>query len=205
MDKIIDMKKLLVLSITIVLCIMSGCSKAQTVSPQKTLIVYLSRTKNTKAVAEIIHDYIGGTLTELELQTPYPEDYKTTAQQVVDENERGYLPPLKTKIDSIQKYDLIFVGFPTWDMKMSPPMKSFLHQYDLSGKTVVPFNTNADYGIGSGFQTVKQLCPNSKVVEVYSTNGGIERDGVLFVTKDEKRKEAQAVIKKWLQRIKIME
>ena len=34
------------------------------------LIVYLSRTNNTKAVAEMIHDEVGGTLVALELENP---------------------------------------------------------------------------------------------------------------------------------------
>jgi hypothetical protein len=34
-----------------------------------------------------------------------------------------------------------------------------LHQYSLNGKTIIPFNTNAGYSVGSGFQTVKELCP----------------------------------------------
>ena len=38
------------------------------------LIVYLSRTENTEAIAEIIHQQVGGDLVELELETPYPED-----------------------------------------------------------------------------------------------------------------------------------
>jgi hypothetical protein len=46
---------------------------------------------------------IGGTLVPLELETPYPTDYNATAQQVERENETGYLPPLKTKIDRIEK------------------------------------------------------------------------------------------------------
>jgi len=73
-------------------------------------------------------------------------------------------------------------------MQLPPPMKSFLNQYDLSEKTVVPFNTNAGYGIGSSFETVKQLCPNSKVLEGFSTEGGVERDGILFMMEGEKRK-----------------
>jgi flavodoxin len=165
--------------------------------------VYLSRTNNTKTIAEIIHNNTGGTLVALELEKPYPENYKATVQQVVKENETGYLPPLKTKIDSIEKYDVVFVGFPTWGMKMPPPMKSFLHQYDLSNKTVIPFNTNAGYGVGSGFQTVKELCPNSKVLEGFSITGGVERDGVYFVIKGEKAKEAETEVKKWLQKIKV--
>jgi flavodoxin len=166
--------------------------------------VYLSRTKNTKAIAEIIQSNVGGRLVALELEKPYPENYKATVEQVVKENETGYLPPLKTKIDSIEKYAVVFLGFPTWDMKMPPPMKSFLHQYNLSGKTVIPFNTNAGYGVGSGFRTVKELCPDSKVLEGFEMKGGVERDGQYLVIKDEKAKEAETKVKKWLQKIKMI-
>lgn len=142
------MKNIILLSIIIAACVSSGCTNAQSMTSKKILIVYLSRTNNTKAIAEIIQKNVAGTLIALELEKSYPENYKATVQQVVDENASGYLPPLKTKIDSIEKYDTVFVGFPTWDMQMPPPMKSFLHQYDLSGKTVIPLNTNAGYGAG---------------------------------------------------------
>ncbi|MES2645321.1 MAG: flavodoxin [Bacteroidota bacterium] len=170
----------------------------------KILIVYLSRTNNTKVIAEIIQQNVGGTLTALELVTPYPEDYKTIVDQVVRENESGFLPPLKTKIDSIQKYDLVFIGFPTWGMKLPPPIKTFLKQYDLSGKSIVPFNTNAGYGVGSSFETVKAMCPNSKVLEGFEMKGGVERDGVYLAIKDEIRKEAETKVKDWLKKIQLI-
>src|SRR5689334_19806413 len=147
----ISVKNAMLFCVMTSLCIASGFLNAQSILPKKILIVYLSRTNNTKAIAEIIQANVGGTLIALELEKPYPENYPATVQQVVRENETGYLPPLKTKIDSIEKYDIVFLGFPTWDMKMPPPMKTFLHQYDLTGKTVVPFNTNAGYGVGTGF------------------------------------------------------
>jgi len=170
----------------------------------KVLIVYLSRTNNTKAVAEMIQKNMGGKLVALELVTPYPEDYKTTVQQVVRENESGYLPPLKTKIDNIQQYDIVFVGFPTWGMKLPPPMKSFLKDNDLSGKTVIPFNTNGGYGIGSCFQTVEEMCSKSRVLEGFSIGGGQEINGLYLVIKDEKAKEVEIEVKKWLQEIKLV-
>jgi len=170
---------------------------------EKILIVYLSRTNNTKAIAEIIHKNVGGTLVALELEKPYPENYRATVEQVVSENQTGYLPILKTKIDSIQKYDLVFVGFPTWGMKLPPPMKSFLKQYDLSRKTIVPFNTNDGYGIGSSFETVKELCPNSKMLEGFTIKGGVESDGRARLSKVENAKEAEMKVKKWLHEIKL--
>ena len=200
--------------LTLAISLLISCSSSQikevnakkdsTPDPDKVLIVYLSRTNNTKAIAEIIQSNVGGRLVALELEKPYPENYKATVEQVVKENETGYLPPLKTKIDSIEKYDVVFLGFPTWDMKMPPPMKSFLHQYNLSGKTVIPFNTNAGYGVGSGFRTVKELCPDSKILEGFEMKGGVERDGQYLVIKDEKAKEAETKVKKWLQKIKMM-
>ena len=78
---------------------------------KRVLMVYLSRTNNTKAIAEIIHNDAGGTLVALKLEKPYLENYQTVVQQVVNENETGHLPPLKTKIDSIENYDVVFVGF----------------------------------------------------------------------------------------------
>ena len=173
------------------------------IKPDKILIVYLSRTNNTKTIAEIIHKNVGGTLVALELEKPYPENYQATVQQVVKENETGYLPPLKTRIDSIQNYDVVFVGFPTWGMKLPPPMKSFLKQYDLSGKTIVPFNTNDGYGIGSSFDTVKELCPKSKILDGFSIKGGTESDGRARLTKVENAKDAETKVKKWLQEIKL--
>lgn len=198
------MKTAFFLSIIIALCISAGCSNAQSITSKKKLIVYLSRTNNTKAIAEIIHKNIGGTLVALELEKPYPGNYMATVQQVVRENETGYLPPLKTKIDSIQNYDVVFVGFPTWGMKLPPPMKSFLKQYDLSGKTIVPFNTNDGYGIGSSFETVKELCPNSKMLEGFTTKGGVDREDKAFLMKDENRKEAENKVKQWLKKIELM-
>src|SRR5690606_25747816 len=62
------------------------------------LIVYLSRTNNTKAVAEMIQKEVGGDLVALTLTNPYPEDYKTIVDQVEKENESGYLPQLATKV-----------------------------------------------------------------------------------------------------------
>lgn len=175
-----------------------------TVDSSKILIVFLSRTNNTKALAELIQGQVGGRLVALEVEKPYPENYRATVEQVAKENETGYLPPLKTKIDNIQQYEVVFVGFPTWGMQLPPPMKSFLHQYNLKGKTVIPFNSNGGYGIGSTFQTVKELCPNSTVLEGFTTQGGSERDGKLLVIHGDRAKEAGTEVKNWLHKINLL-
>src|SRR5687767_1445605 len=209
------MKRTTVLSLMVltIICLLSSCSRAQQIAAnnqqlpdeKKILIVYLSRTNNTKAIAEFIRQKVGGTMVALELETPYPADYNATVQQVVRENETGYLPPLKTKIDRIEQYDFVFLGFPTWGMQLPPPVKSFLRQHSLKGKTVIPFNTNAGYGEGSSFQTVRELCPQSTVLEGFVTRGGLERDGQNLVIKGARAEEAKKEVESWLRKIKMLQ
>lgn len=175
----------------------------QPVKAQNILIVYLTRTGNTEAVAKMIQEIVGGTLVALELENPYPEDYQATVDQVARENESGYLPPLRNSINNIETYDIVFLGFPTWGMQLPPPMKSFLNEYDLSGKTVIPFNTNGGYGIGRSFQDVEERCTNCTVLEGFSVEGGSERDGILFVMEGDKEVEVRAQVRDWLEKIGI--
>jgi flavodoxin len=164
------------------------------------LIVYLTRTGNTEAVARMIQDTVGGTLVSLELEQPYPEGYQAHVAQVVRESESGYLPPLKTSIENIESYDTVFLGFPTWDMQLPPPIRSFLNEYDLSGKTVIPFNTNGGYGVGSSFQEIEERCSNCTVLEGFSVEGGRERDGIIFVMEGNKEVEVRAQVRDWLEK-----
>lgn len=165
------------------------------------LIVVLSRTGNTITVAKMIQQQVGGDLVELELVTPYPRDYEAIVAQVDRENESGYLPPIATKIASIQNYRTVFLGFPTRDMQLPPPMKSFLAQHDLQGKTVVPFNTNAGFGVGSSFSDVRARATGAEVLEGLSMKGGYEKLGVRLDIKNKKAEEARVRVTAWLQRI----
>ncbi len=175
---------------------------AQASAGTKVLIAYLSRTNNTKAVAELIQQQTQGELMALETQVPYPENYQATVDQVKRENESGFLPELKTRVTNIAQYDVIFLGFPTWGMQMPPPMKSFMKQYDLSGKTVIPFNTNAGYGVGSGFDEVARICSRCTVLPGLQLKGGKERDGILFVMEGQKAIEAKAQVSQWLMKLR---
>jgi flavodoxin len=171
---------------------------------EDTLIVYLSRTGNTAAIAEIIHQAVGGEIVQIKLEEPYPEDYDAIVAQVDRENETGYLPPLETSIPDMQEYETVFVGFPTWDMQLPPPMKSFLNEYDLSGRRVVPFNTHGGYGTGSSFEQVRELAGESQVPEGFSMRGGLERDGIYLAIEGERREEAEARVRDWLRDLQML-
>ena len=196
------MKSLIVFFISFSSCFLMEIGEIKHSTSDTILIIFLTRTNNTKVLAEIIHDRVGGDLVALELENPYPENYKTIVEQVAKENETGFLPALRTKVN-LDKYDTIFMGFPTWGMQLPPPIKSFLAENDMSSKTVIPFNTHGGYGVGSSFKEIKERCPNSNVLEGFSRKGGSERDGIFLAIKGKRRKDAKLQVKSWLNELKI--
>lgn len=176
---------------------------SESANADSVLIAYLTRTHNTKAVAEIIHQAVGGTLVEVEPAIPYPGAYDAIVAQVDEENDAGFAPPLKTTVENIRDYNTVFFGFPTWDMQLPPPMKRFLEEHDLSGKTVIPFNTNGGYGVGSSFQAIEARCPEATVLDGFSTRGGLERDGIYLAIKGERRREVRADVSGWLRSLPV--
>ena len=84
------------------------------------------------------------------------------------------------------------------------PMKSFLNENNLKGKTLIPFNTNAGYGLGSSLKTIRKLSPNSTILDEFSVKGGVERDGILFVMEGKREIEVRQAVQKWLEQIKVL-
>jgi flavodoxin len=108
----------------------------------KVLVIYYSRIGNTREIASQIHKITGGDIVEIMPVDPYPDDYNATTKQAKLELNSGYKPPLKTKVENVESYNVIFVGSPNWWSTIAGPVKTFLSEYDLSGKTIAPFITH---------------------------------------------------------------
>ena len=143
-----------------------------TIDSKKILVAYFSHSGNTREIAKQIQKATGCDIFEIQPVAAYPDDYQTVVDQAKREIAAGYKPALKTKVDDIGKYDVIFVGSPNWWSTIAPPVATFLTSYDLSGKTVVPFITHGGGGMANCAKDVKKLCPKSKVLDGRSFNGG---------------------------------
>ena len=63
-------------------------------------------------------------------------------------------------------YDTLFVGFPVWWYDLPMPVWSFLEEYDLKDKTVIPFFTHNGSSSGaSAISTLKELCKDANVID----------------------------------------
>ncbi|MBD5389326.1 flavodoxin, partial [bacterium] len=78
-----------------------------------------------------------------------------------DEIENGTYPEIQD-VPDLTAYDTVFVGTPCWWGTMAGPVHTFLTTADLSGKTVVPFNTHEGSGAGTVHTDIVGLTPDSK-------------------------------------------
>lgn len=143
---------------------------------KKLLIVYYSWSNgNTERIAKKLQSVAGGDLLKIDTAVPYSGSYNDVVNQGQEEVERGYEPELKPIDVNWADYDVIAVGTPTWWYTMAPAVKTFFHQQDWNGKTVVPFMTNGGWP-GHVIKDMKAACPGAKTEcakEIrFDSNGG---------------------------------
>ena len=116
---------------------------------------------NTEYIAKLIQDKTGGNLHQIQTK----ETYSTGFDEVIDQNHAemntSSLPELKDSDLDINQYEIVFIGYPVWSSTIPRAIHSFLNQYDLSGKTVIPFCTHNGYGSGNSYRTIASLCPDA--------------------------------------------
>lgn len=131
---------------------------------------------NTAIMAALIAELTGGDLFEITTVTPYPEDYASmlrVAQEEIDTNAR---PELAAAVENMADYDVIFIGYPIWHAKVPQAIYSFIESYDLTGKTVIPFNTHEGSGQSGTQRVIENALPNCDVLQGLAIQGKIAQE-----------------------------
>ncbi len=128
--------------------------------PAEVLMAYFSCTGNTEKVAGYIADVTGGVLYEIEPQVPYTDadlNYNTDCRANTEQNDAAARPPIDGTVEDMEKYKVVYLGYPIWWGQAPKIMYTFLESYDFSGKTIVPFCTSGSSGIGSSAENMHDL------------------------------------------------
>ena len=132
---------------------------------QKSLVVYFSCSGVTKKTAELLSDVAGADLFEIRPEVPYTKadldwmDKKS--RSTVEMNDPSSRPAIADKVEHMEQYDTVYVGFPIWWYVAPTIINTFLESYDFSGKTVIPFATSGGSGMGKTEAVLQALCPDS--------------------------------------------
>ena len=154
----------------------------------RTLIVYFSWSGNTQNAANMIGEITGAKVVELELVKPYSSNYNKVLDEAQKDVNSGARPELKTKIENMEQYDTIIIGYPNWWATIPMPIATFLEEYDFSNKTIIPFCSHGGGGFGQSITDIAKLAPNSRIGEGlsihYSGGSSLQTDITTWLQKN---------------------
>lgn len=139
------------------------------------LIVYFSWSGNTEAVAREIQSQTGADLFEIVPAEPYTDDYDELLDIAQEEQSSDARPAIADTVD-LSGYDTVYLGFPNWWGDMPMIMYTFLDEYDLSGKTIAPFNTSGGSGFSGSLDTIAEMEPDAEITEGLSLGSSEAED-----------------------------
>ncbi len=152
----------------------------------KILIAYFSRSGNnyvggsivdlpignTEIAAKIIEKLTVGKLFKIDPIHKFSEDYSTCTLEAREQLEKNERPELAEYLDSVDEYDTIILGYPSYCGTMPMPVWTFLEHYDFSGKIILPLCTHEGSGMGVSKEDIIKLCPNAKLFSGLAVRGG---------------------------------
>lgn len=152
--------------------------KENTRSDGKILVVYFSKTGenynvgtvsvgNTALMASYIKEYLNADSFEIVPVNKYSDNYKESTDEAKKEQNENARPEIKNKLENLNEYDTIFIGYPIWWGDLPMIVYTFIENYDLSNKTIIPFNTHEGSGNAGTYNTLKNKLTESNV----NTNG----------------------------------
>lgn len=150
-----------------------------------TLVIYYSFTGNAKKIANYVKEKKNADILELEPKTPFSSSY----DEVVDEWQNNDIKrdvEIKDVNVDLSKYKNIVLITCTWWYGISPVMKRFLKEYDLSGKNIITASTNAGW-IGHSLKDYEELLKDSNIkgeLDLRFSSGEGNRDEMITSIKD---------------------
>ena len=135
----------------------------------KTLVAYFSASGVTEKLAQRLAGAIGADIHEIIPEDPYTSadlDWQNPrSRSSVEMKDKAFRPAVANKVDDMKQYDTIFVGFPIWWYVAPTIINTFLEQYDLTGKTIVPFATSGMSGMGNTNAEIRDSCKGAALKE----------------------------------------
>ena len=133
-----------------------------------TLVAYFSASevRATERVAKNLAEATDADLFEIVPSMAYTTedlDWKDEqSRSTIEMKDSTSRPEVISKVENMDQYTTIYVGFPIWWYTAPRIINTFLEQYDLTGKTIIPFATSGGSDMGkSGEDLKKASAPNA--------------------------------------------
>ena len=136
-----------------------------------TLVIYFSKSGNTKQVAEYIASEINAPFHEIRTEKIYPRNYFMTIIEARREFKKDERPALTDEIiENFSGYKNIIIGFPIWWFTCPMAVISFLEKYNFTGKKVYPFCTSGGSNCDKAALKIREICRGADVRDGIKAN-----------------------------------
>lgn len=165
-------------------------SASTNLDSDKVLVVYFSHGGNTQKLAKEISDQVGGDFRRIEPVNAYPEGdelYDYTEQEQADDAR----PEIQDLNIDMSKYDTVFIGYPIWWYAYPQVILTFFDNYDLTGKTIVPFVTHGGSGMSGTEDDMREYLSDRDVTVL---------DG-LAVSRNDIEEDQSQTVTNWLEEL----
>jgi flavodoxin len=139
---------------------------------RKMLVAYFSWGGNTRTIAKMIFQTVGGAIFEIKTVNMYPKEYRLVTDIATQEQKANARPALMASVNDMDSYDTVFLGYPNWWESIPMAIFTFLESYDFTGKTIIPFCTHEGSALSQTVATIKRLCPGATVRDGLAIRGG---------------------------------
>ena len=151
---------------------LSACSQSNKTKENnmgtKTLVAYFSATGTTAGVAKTLATEAGADLYEIQPEQPYTDaDLDWTDKQsrsTVEMNDRDFRPAIKGKVEHLDSYGTVYIGFPIWWYTAPTIINTFIEQNYLKGKKIFLFATSGGSNVKKAEKDLKSAYPELDIL-----------------------------------------
>lgn len=141
---------------------------------RKSLVAYFSATGTTMEAATKLAKAANADLYEIVPETPYtPADLNwrdKKSRSTLEMENKSSRPAIAGRVENMEQYDTVFVGYPIWWYIAPTIINTFLEQYDMTGKTVIPFFTSGGSGAGETMRYLRPSAPGANWIDPKNLN-----------------------------------
>jgi len=162
------------------------CTRKLMTTMGKTLIAFYSRRGQNyvdgsirnlaKGNNEVIVEKIKAQLPDadvfqIDTVKKYSPDYMVCIEEAKEELRAKARPELTAKVENMDQYDTVILGYPNW--WGLPPMAvfTFLESYNFAGKKIVPFCSHEGSGLGGSIRQLKMTVPDANLTAGVAIHG----------------------------------
>ncbi len=126
---------------------------------------------NAQMIAGWIAEETGADVFPIQTAYTYPSDYNQTVAVGEGQDIDSVSLKLATRLDDVSTYDTVWLVAPIWHYTVCTPLRMFLSETDLSGKTVYVVTTHCGSRFADTVEKIREMQPGASVIQAVAVSG----------------------------------